>query len=217
MRTGKVAAVLVGLMMLMLMQVGLANATVVASWPTEFSSVQGTNNWYYLWAYNVDYDATETGHAMTWGGSSWSGGSYGATIYNGMVLPGDLYADGVNKDSTVLRWVSEVDSDLEITGTFQRKTAYPAQYGINGVICAVQINGETKWGKEILSPDTDVYTFDITLSDVNVGDDIDFLVYPGVHNWLDETYLTATISTVPEPATIGLLGLGVLSFIRRKK
>jgi hypothetical protein len=198
---------------------GWAQATTVASWPSEYSAVQGSGNWYYLWAYNLDYDASETTRAMAWDGlnGKYSGGDYGATIYNGMVLPGDLYLDGVNKDSAVLRWVSEVASDLEVTGSFQKRTAYPAQYGINGVICLVRINGETQWSQEITSPDGNLYSFNLTLPNVKVGDDVDFVVYPGVHNWLDETYLTATISTIPEPMTIGLMVLGLVGIIRRRK
>jgi hypothetical protein len=180
---------------------GNSSGMQVASWPGDYSSTQGNNGWYYLYAVNDVYDSSETTCALTWDSTNgyYVGGGCGTTIYNGMMLPGDLYLDGTTKESAVTRWVSTVDSNLRITGTFQRKTAYPAQYGINGVICSVRVNGITKWAQEMLSADTDIYSFDVLVTNVSTGDDIDFVVYPGVHNWLDETYMTATIETVEDP------------------
>jgi hypothetical protein len=175
-----------------------ASANQLAEWPGDFSSTQGIDNWYYLYTINTDYNASETELQIPWNAtSSTYEGSDGLSVRSGQVCPGNVYAPGF-KYSPVLRWVSDVNGDIHLTGTFQKVVGTeddPAH--IDGILGIVRVNGIEKWNVSISGSDTESHPFDIVVPGVKVGDDVDFVVYSVYYNYMDTTNVNVTITTAP--------------------
>jgi hypothetical protein len=195
-----------------------AATTIVAQWPGEFAiNSQGANNWYYLETSEGVYNNSETVNQIPW--NSTQNAYYDYNYSTGMgticgVWPDQILPGEYGTKLTVLRWVSEVNSDIQITGSFQKPCS---ESSYDGIVAMILVNGETKYSQAIGATDIDFYSFDFTVTDVQVGDDIDFVVNPNAHNWGDETKLAATISVVPEPVTLMFLCLGSILLRKRSK
>lgn len=120
------------------------------------------------------------------------------------VAPGQLSLHpGSGTEPSVARWtaLAGVSGSATIEGEFFA--------GDSGqMLVDVRINGVEVWN----AVDSGAFNLATTVAP---GDTIDFAVYDGYG--FGNTPLDATITVVPEPATICLLGLGALSLIRRKK
>jgi hypothetical protein len=111
--------------------------------------------------------------------------------------PGDDYQPGV------ARWTAPIglSGSATIAGQF-----FAGDGGI--MLVDVRINGLEVWN----AVDSGVFNLATT---VVSGDTIDFAVYGGYGG--GSTPLDATISVVPEPVTLLLLGLGGLAVIRKRR
>ncbi|QYK54172.1 MAG: PEP-CTERM sorting domain-containing protein [Fimbriimonadaceae bacterium] len=78
----------------------------------------------------------------------------------------------------------------------------------------IQLNGVTLWSR-LSSPVAEAFDFNIA---TNSGDLVQFVLGPAGAYQFDSTPLTATIETVPEPATMSLVGIGLVTAgLRRRR
>ena len=121
------------------------------------------------------------------------------------VAPGQLALHpGWGSQAVVLRWTApdSIADTISIVGEFFA--------GNDGqMLVGVLVNGELVWSG------TDCGTFDLSKS-ISTGDTVDFVVYADDIS-SGATPIEVNITEIPEPATIALLCLGVLSFVRRKQ
>ena len=160
--------------------------TIVASWPAEYTPVTQGDNWSY-WSAKADgtnygeLEWLELPEYLRYGRSA-------PYVSSGMVFP---YEDAI------VRWDSEVASDLRITGSFQKKYGH-ASYG--EVTVEVRVDGNALYSILLPNSDNTVHAFDVTALGVQVGDDVDFVVYSMANSTLDETYLeNIVITELPPP------------------
>lgn len=141
----------------------------------EYSSIQGTNNWYYAYS-------DTTWNNMTWDedASYWNGGEEYCRVYDSSQHPGDTYR-------SVRYWISPSNSTVEISGC-----AKMYETGGDGVIVTIYKNNTKLWQKTISGNDTTGQTFNI-LVDVAEEDIISFDVHKNGNNYFDNTVIDPTI------------------------
>jgi hypothetical protein len=137
---------------------------------TDFSSTQGTNQWYYqnraigTSTYtNMTNTSVITGYGTIWWG--------GAVNTSNWINSNKLHPD--NSNDSVRKWVVPASGTVSITGR-----AYKSDTGGgNGVVVSVLKNSTSLWSQTIAYNDSTGYTTDSALSSVAVtaGDAIYFI------------------------------------------
>lgn len=191
----------------LLTSVYFAQATVVFDSVAEYSTVQGSTNWYYGY---YDGDSAEPYTTSDFeefpqltAGGGWiihrgdpsgywtSMGRYGGHP-NGPVAN---YYQGT-EHWTVRRWISDTAGTVLIEGYSSKSSSYG-----DGTICSITVNDSLVYSKRIYGTEGGAVDYSIQV-DINVGDVIDFAIQP-VHNDLyDSTRFTAVgtlLSTVDTP------------------
>lgn len=191
---------------------GFAQADPIADFAADYSrTTQGNNGWYYQYVADGNYN-------------NFVNMSYNSSVvawaFNGTndvyISSPDYLQTGGNKWSQV-RWVSTVAGEININGYFQCVLGNASE-SYTGQTYIIRVNGEEVWsqfGKNIKA-DNIQYAYDMNLT-VNVGDKIDFLCNPTGNAWWDAYAMRSTITAVPEPAGLVLLGFGSLIALRRRK
>ncbi len=115
----------------------------------------------------------------------------------------------------VRRWVSTVSGNVTISGALANLDTSPS-----GIIGYIVLDGNQIWSQTVNNGNNpgrgNGISYSIT-EDVQVGSIIDFGIGTnGTSDQYDSTYFTSTISTLPEPASLGLMGLGVIAALRRR-
>src|ERR1044072_3391075 len=126
-------------------------------------------------------------------------------VING-VQPGEAgLHSGPGGQYSVARFTAPVANVFTITGKF-------GAGDIGTVDVYVQKNGATIFsGSGVIDQ-----SFNLTES-ISVGDTIEFVVGPAGGYEFDSTPLQATISSVPEPGTIAVIGVGAAALVRRRR
>lgn len=205
-----------------------ALATPIANSVTEFSDIQGQNNWYYGyyddtvhpdgvinsddWAQMPEYvdpsffmgdgrPAWMVDSVNRWTGLYATGGHPNGVTTSGGRTSGEQWA--------VRSWVSEVSGDIGISG---RIFDLNPNLSVDGVNAYIFVDGVQVGNFSI--PNNGValdYSF-TTL--VSLGSFVDFAIAPGAgsDDRTDDTYFSAVIA-VPEPTTWMQMGMGLVLFL----
>jgi hypothetical protein len=212
-----------------------ASATVIlADSVADFSPTQGNNGWYYGY-----YDQTVYGPVfqvsdfqlmaqyltnpypgdIVLNHPSWmvQDGTYWTQLWaNGAQPNGAVTSTGRRSEEqlTDLRWESDYSGEIEIVGHFAKIDTSQNSEGVTGI---VYMNGTQIWSQYINGQDGTGVNYDISLA-VQAGDVFDFQISPWQStDWNDSTTFTSQVSEVPEPATMGLFGLGLAAVIARRR
>ncbi len=198
-----------------------AAATTVADSAADFSATQGYDGWYYGYLpgpFNpstfkpmTQFDTAVGGNWFVKEGTYWtrlgpvSQHSNGTTTSGGRT-PLDQWSDR--------RWVSTVAGMVTVSGHVAKDAV---GVGGNGVTADVWVDDVEDYSQFIAGTDTAGVNFSLTLP-VQVGSTIDFGLDPTASNDIDDTTdFTATIASVPEPASVALLVAPALALLGRRR
>lgn len=190
---------------------------VIADSVAEFSGTQGQDNWHYgYYATPNDpssfiemtlFDATgSVAHGAHWEESVsqppwallWANGGH----------PGG-FPEG-DEHWAVRRYVSEVAGNVTISGSL----ADLESGGVDGVVGRIFVNN-SEVHSQAVAPNATGLTYSF-LTNLTVGDFVDFAIDPVAHIQTDTTQFTGVVS-VPEPSAfvfMGLVGLAAFGFNR---
>jgi hypothetical protein len=156
----------------------------------DFSTVQGFNNWYYMY----NYDAPMTYGPNWWESDSWHDPEGCCAIAGAWMHPG---CGGCDADIATRKWVSPASGQAHVYGN-----AHKMDVGGNGVYAGISHDSTSLWSTYIGGYDSVGYDFDITL-EVAQGDAIYFTVSSNCSNFHDSTSFDATIAlTVSMPTPV---------------
>lgn len=204
-------------------------AGVVANSETEFSNVQGANGWYYgyvapanspsfvqlpnyyaAWGYGSETPAAWAIDSPVADGTNFFTAIFaGGSHTNGVITSGFKPAE----HWTVRRWVSDVAGPVTITGTVGDLKNFGGDQ--DGVVYQILLDGVAIWnnGTDGSTPDFG-YSVDTTLA---VGSTLDFVTKPRTSDYADWNTFTASISMIPEPASIGLMLPAIAGLLLRRR
>jgi hypothetical protein len=193
-----------------------SHAATLADSVNDYSSTQGTNNWWYGY-----YDGNLTpstfkllpNYEVVSGNSDWyiqypqdgpggywtglwsSGGHPNGTDQSGGAAPVEQWA--------VRRWISDVSSPVTISGII-------GQTSFRSMLTSIYVDGNEVFSASAPSPEQN---YSIATA-VSVGSTVDLVIAPTDHiDTYGSTKFTAVITAVPEPTTLTLLGVGALGLL----
>jgi Ca2+-binding RTX toxin-like protein len=172
---------------------------------TEFSGVQGQNNWYY--GYYAGSFTSAAYQEMTQFSDIWTvqNGTYYTLLTAGGGHPNGVTTSGGRKSEeqwAVRRWVSEIDGEIQIYGILAKADTG----GGNGVIGHIFIDGVEVWSQSIAGTDGTGVNYQITTK-VKLNSVVDFAIDPKkdtndvANDIADTTIFTAQIDALNQTPT----------------
>jgi hypothetical protein len=208
----------------------LAHAAIIADSVSDFSGTQGQAGWYYgyytspftqstfqQFPYFMPDDWLGNTQDM-WEETRGVGGYYTSLVDEGGHPEGAITTAGRVPVSqwAVRRWVSTVSGNVTIAGALA-----DLDTSASGVIGYIILDGNQVWSQTVSNgnnpgPDNGI-SYSIT-ENVQVGSIIDFGISTnGPYDQYDSTYFTATISELPEPASLALFAAGGMCLLGRRR
>jgi hypothetical protein len=177
---------------------GDADAAVIADSVTEFSCVQGQDNWRYGY-YDGPFSSADF-QEMTQciphpspGATSWwvDPMNYWTSIRSEVSFPNGPASCGrlPVEQWAVRRWVSEATGTIAITGVVQNVLG-----GFDGFTAHIIVNGTLVWSQPVAGTNPITYTQHVTVAPGSV---VDFAVQPGASDCNDHAKFTAIITAGP--------------------
>lgn len=200
---------------------GFALGAHAADFNTDFnlSANPGTTGWTY--GYTISFDNTlnpysslfDSGSNLIWHAPGLSG-DYTPSVFKRYASSGDgvltgqagLHGGPAGQFS-VARYTVSASGPVDIVGMF-------GAGDIGAVELHVLKNGASLFSRSSTQSDE---SFSLENVSVAAGDRIDFVVGTAGGYTYDSTPLSATITPVPEPASMTILGLGALGLLRRRR
>jgi len=140
---------------------------------------------------------------------------------NVYVLAGDILVAPSVGNLNVISWTSPITGVVDISWEVIRGQDNANGDGVEYYVDLNNAAGNIAALSGVLAQATGLPTTGVLTQTgvaVNIGDEILFIIASGASGAADITSLgNATITEVPEPATMALLGLGSLVMLRRKK
>jgi Ca2+-binding RTX toxin-like protein len=172
---------------------------------TEFSGVQGQNNWYY--GYYAGSFTSAAYQEMTQFSDIWTvqNATYYTLLTAGGGHPNGVTTSGGRKSEeqwAVRRWVSEIDGEIQIYGILAKADTG----GGNGVIGHIFIDGVEVWSQSIAGTDGTGVNYQITTK-VKLNSVVDFAIDPKkdtndvANDIADTTIFTAQIDALNQTPT----------------
>ena len=190
-----------------------ATAQIVWNPTTDFSTTNGNPNgvWIYGWmdtgfAAFTPYTNHGTNNWYGWGGDQtptvWLNAN-GSTAY-GVPLGYLAIHPGSGDEPSVLRWTAPATFfNLAVTGQF-----------LAGDIGTMQVTVFQNATTNTLFSATDAGSFSFNVN-VNAGDTLNFAVFGGY--FYGNTPLQVSLTSVPEPSVLALLGIGLAASVRARR
>jgi hypothetical protein len=196
-------------------QQGHADSSGTGSWEYGYYDVSDSNSFSQLpfWE-NGDTAPGHLGQGF-WGLNEVGGVQSHQLRINDATRQHPSFTNSFPDDDAVRRWTSGVAGTVTVSGEVQRPSGEGS--GRDGIIAMFFLDGTelTDERIEIVSAyDHDVRTYEFDVS-VGIGSTLDFVVDDRNNTSGDLTVFTATI--IPEPASLALVLLGTLVFLRRRR
>jgi hypothetical protein len=183
-----------GLALGVLIGSGSAEAAVVANSVTEFSCVQGQDNWRYGY-YDGPFTSSDF-QEMTqcipdpqYGGHAWwvNPANYWTSVRSEVSFPNGPASCGRQpvEHWAVRRWISETTGTVTISGVVQNMFG-----GFDGFTALIIVDGTVVWSQHVPGTAPIPYSTDVAVS---AGSLLDFAVDPGGSDCNDHAKFTATI------------------------
>jgi hypothetical protein len=196
---------------------------IVADSLTEYSGVQGSNNWYYgFWQKTGDadgvYDAEREfalmpryGAIRFQGTPAWDiSANYWTALGADIGHPNGVVTSGGRspvEQWAIRRWVSPVAGGIIVTGLLAKFNT--AGGGGDGIVGNIRVDGTSVFTRQIAGTDGVGIRYSVEAA-VNIGSVVDFIVTPGpaANDQIDGTRFSGTIilkEPVPSPLRLSPL------------
>lgn len=175
--------------------------TILADSVSEFSGVQGHDNWYY--GYYVSPFAGSTFEQMgEFNGTTWTirrgQDGYWTTLWDTGGHPNGVRTSGGRRPIehwAVRRWVSDVDGQVLIHGLVAKSNTG----GGDGITGHIMVDGVEVWAQSVAGTDGIGIEYGI-MTTVHSGSTVDFAISPGPSDIQDGTMFAAVIRRPAPPA-----------------
>jgi hypothetical protein len=198
-----------------------ASAAFIANSVSQYSLTQGQDGWFYGY-YDRTADANKTYQVgdfrpftNTRDGAVWfvdEGRFFTAMDSRQAHVNGPVSTREDVEHWAIRRFIAPEGGEV----TIHVEGREDASIGGDGVSAKVFINGQELLSERIAMDDTAGFSENLTAT-IQAGATIDFVLTPGVSDHFDCPLFISTLTLIPEPSSMGLLGIGTALLLRRRR